>query len=318
MAQEPGEGGDTEHCDPACSPNLLDTSYVYVTQNSDRLAQWIDSFFGARNTDEESADSVLRLLTEYEWDQEQNDDLKIRLRGKVDLPRLNRRLSLVFSEDDDDRRDVLPDTQRQDTDVGLVYRVAERERSRLYVSVSTNKSLEFKSSVRYRYVQPIGQSWLARFSERVYYTEDDSFGTLSRADLDYFIDHRHSVRLTADMDYGEETEGAEWGSRASFITRLSDKEAVNYFAAVSGQTDPEFTEAYALGVRYRRNIYRPWMFVEVEPSHVWRKEDADSNRNGGWVMTLRLEFREEVGNRHADRTEAPTRPVAEPVQAIEP
>jgi hypothetical protein len=287
--------------DPS-KPTWADTSYRYVTTQGDSLAQWVDSFFAAPATEAESADSVLRVLGEYEWDEEEGSDQKIRLRGKVDLPRLGRRLSLVLSEDDDERSDVVPDRERKNSDVGLQYRVAERARSRLYLSVGTNASLEFRSSLRYRYDQPFGDRWNLRLTERVYFKEDDGFGTLTRSDLDFVIDEDRIVRWTSDVVYGEETDGAEWGSRLSFFARMNRKEAISTFAALSGQTDPQsWTGAYSLGARYRRNVFRPWVFVEVEPSRVWRKDDPWENRSSAWVVTFRVEFREELGNRRAGR-----------------
>jgi hypothetical protein len=281
-------------------PNWADSSYEFVTGQGDSLAQWVDSFFGTPDSDAESADSVLRLLGEYEWDQEEGGDQKLRLRGKVDLPQLGKRLSLVLSEEDEERSDVVPDQRRQDGDVGLQYRVAERARSRLYLSVGTNASLEFRSSLRYRYEQPLGERWRFRFSDRVYFKEGDGFGNLARGDLDYAIDARQGLRWTTDLDYGEETDGAEWGTRLSHYVRLNEKEAFSTFAAASGQTDPEtYTGAYSLGVRYRRSVFRPWMFVELEPSHVWRKDEPWENRSSAWVMVCRIEFREELGNRRA-------------------
>ena len=283
-----------------------DSSYRYVTGQGDALAQWIDSFFGVPANDAESADSVLRLLGEYEYDEESGNDQKLRLRGKVDLPRLSQRLSLVFSEDDDERRDVSPDLQRRDSDVGLQYRLSERERSRLYLSVGLNSSLEFRSSLRYRYNLPIAERWNLRLSERLYFKEGDGFGTLSRADLDYAFDADHIVRWTSDVDYGEETDGSEWGSRISYFERLNAREAVSTFAAVSGQTDPEsWVGAYALGLRYRRNVFRPWMFVEFEPSRVWRKPEPWESRSSAWVLTWRIEVREDIGNRRAFRASPP-------------
>jgi hypothetical protein len=277
----------------------VDASYEYVTARTDRLAQRLDSFFGDPKSDLDSADSVLRLLGEFEEDQQDGSDSKIRLRGKVDLPRIDRRLSLVFFEEGEDRRDVVPPGEREDSDVGLQYRLSERERSRLYFSVGTNASLELRSSLRYRYQYPIGENLLASFRERLYYKQDDGFGTITRGDLDYFISDDRILRFTADADYGEETDGAEWGTRLSYFIRLNEKVALSPFAAMSGQTDPEdYTSAYALGIRYRRNIFRPWIFFEVEPAHAWRRESAEDDRDPAWVLTLRLELLEELGNRH--------------------
>ena len=299
------EDGCVEGSDCVPEPvdeSWVDDSYEYVTSRTDSLAVWLDSFFAVPEADLESADSVLRLRTEYQWDEEDGGDAKIRLRGKVDLPRINRRLSLVFSEEDEDRDQVIPGEDHNDSDVGLQYRLSERTHSRLYLSVGTNSSLDFKSSLRYRFVYPISQDWRWQFSERLYYTQGDGFGTLSRADLDYSLSDNRIIRWTNQVDYGEETDGLEWGSKLNYRIRLSEKDALSYFAGVSGETDPyHLTKNYAVGVRYRLNLFRPWIFFEIEPSHQWRRDSTEEERYSAWVVTFRLEFLEELKNRHASR-----------------
>jgi hypothetical protein len=316
---EPGEG--TPGCDAAtgCPTGVtdapeeiwVDASYAYVTTRADALAQWLDSFFGTATSDFESADSVLRLRTEYEWDEEEDTDFKVRVRGKVDLPLLDRRLSLVFADGDDPREDVIPNAEdTHEEDLGLRYSVAERDRSRLWLTVGTNASLDFKSSLRYKYVHPISRDWRAQFTERLYYREDEGFGTLTRGDLDYSISDNRIVRWTNQFEYGEETDGVEWATRLNYQLRLSRKHALSYFAAVVGDTDPDYlSESYALGVQYRRNLLRPWIFFEVEPAHAWRRESEEQSRSSVWILTFRIEFLEELQNRRARR--APDR-AAEP------
>lgn len=298
---EPSQG-----CEPGeaeASPETwVDDSYDFVTSRTDALAVWLDSFFGTVTSDMESADSVLRLRTEYEWNEEDGEDYKVRLRGKVDLPRLDERLSLVFSEEGEERQEVIPNSAGNDDDVGLQFRVRERRRSRLWFTVGTNSSLDFKSSVRYRYIQPIGDDWRVQYTQRFHFREGDGFGTTTRGDLDYLISRDRIVRWTNQAEYGEETDGVEWGTRLSYQLRLSEKDALSYFGAIAGETDPEnLTRSYALGVRYRRNFLRPWIFFEIEPSYAWRRESVEESRSSLWLLTLRLEFLEERHNRRAQQ-----------------
>jgi hypothetical protein len=280
----------------------VDTSYEYVTNRADTLSQQFDSFFGEADAERESADSVLRLQSEYEWNEQEQSDARIRLRGKVDLPQLNRRLSLVFGEENDYRNDVLPSTEEQDGDVGLQYSLLDRARSRLDLSFGTNASLDFHTSLRYRYLQPVNDRLSLRFTERLYLKEGDGTGSITRGDIDYSFSTDRILRFTSDVEYGQETDGAEWGSRLSYLLKISPRAALSYFVAVSGQTEPRhITDAYAIGIRYRRNVLRPWIFVEVEPSHLWRRETEDDRREPAWAISFRLELLEELRNRHHER-----------------
>jgi hypothetical protein len=105
--------------------------------------------------------------------------------------------------------------------------------------------------------QAIGEDWRVQY-QRLHFKEGDGFGTTTRGDLDYLISRDRIVRWTNQFEYGEETDGVEWGTRLSYQLRLSEKDALSYFGAIAGETDPEhLTQSYALGVQYRRNFLRP-------------------------------------------------------------
>jgi hypothetical protein len=305
QAAEEKTGCDSAGCRQTQDGTWVDDSYEYVTSRTDSLAVWLDSFFGTPTADLDSADSILRLRFESEWDQDDGVEQKVRVRGKLDLPAWDRRLSLVFSEDDEDREALVPNSAAADDDVGLQYQLSRRERSRLYFTVGSNSSLDLKAALRYRYVYPIGENWRARFDERIYYKQDEGFGAITRGDLDYRVNDNRIVRWNNQVEYGEETEGLEWGTRLSYQLRLNEKEALSYFAGVSGETDPEFLDkGYSLGLSYRRNIFRRWIFIEVEPSQQWRKDAPGESRQSVSVLTLRLEFTEDLQNRRGVSAEA--------------
>ena len=64
---------------------------------------------------------------------------------------------------------------------------------------------------------------------------------------------------------------------------------VSYFGSINGVTDPSYTKNYRLGMQFRRQIYREFLFVELEPSYNFRKEEYE-DRNGAWNVVLRFEI----------------------------
>ena len=46
---------------------------------------------------------------------------------------------------------------------------------------------------------------------------------------------------------------------------------------------------YQLGVLFRRQVYRNYLFLEVEPAYNYRKENEDAKRQFGWSIALRLQ-----------------------------
>ena len=65
---------------------------------------------------------------------------------------------------------------------------------------------------------------------------------------------------------------------------------VSYYGAVNGVTDPSFTKNYRLGVLFRRQIYRQFLFMEFEPSYNFRKKRQEDSRNSLWNVVVRFEI----------------------------
>ena len=86
-------------------PRWVDARHRQISERSDELAEWADNFFGGDISVEESATSVVRVRPQFEWDEEDDTDWKLRATGRFYLPRSNDRLSLVFFGEDGDFED---------------------------------------------------------------------------------------------------------------------------------------------------------------------------------------------------------------------
>lgn len=269
-----------------------DSSRDYVIGHTDNLAEWIDNFFGDASTEEEAPYSTLRLRIEQDWDERDKFDTDVRLRGKVYLPKLNRRLSLLFSDDDGEtgQDDLLTDERNSPDDVALQYTARERKYYRLDFKVGIRSSGDPKTSVRYKYERPFLDHYIGRFSQDVRYRGGEGFGSRTRFDLDRIIDETHLLRWFNKADWEEEESGVSWDTGVSYTKRLSHKRAVSYYISAGGETQPYgITNSYGLGVRYRQNVLRPWLFAEVQPSYRWQKDNDIRDREGRAAIFLRLE-----------------------------
>ncbi|WP_081405896.1 hypothetical protein [Acinetobacter sp. TGL-Y2] len=65
---------------------------------ADRTANRIDGWFGETNP-EKPAKATLRIILDNDWDKYDGYELKPRIRGKIDLPTLENKLSVVFGDD---------------------------------------------------------------------------------------------------------------------------------------------------------------------------------------------------------------------------
>ncbi len=272
--------------------NWVDDSHAYMTNQAQSLTEWMDEFFGDPEYNLEQAESLLRLELIDDWETEDGHDFKIRLRGKVQLPKISRRLNLVFSGEESDLDDE--EDRRVDDEIGLQYEVREGSRSRLDLTMGISGSKP-KPGIKYRNEGPIDDKHSYRFIERVQYSDKEKFFTITQGDLNRVIDDNNVLRWSNRAIWGERTDGVEWRTRLSLRQRLDPEArrpiALNYFAAISGETEPSsYVKNYRLGVLWRRQVYRDYLFVELEPAYNYRRKEFEEHRRSVWSMVVRLEI----------------------------
>ena len=146
--------------------------------------------------------------------------------------------------------------------------------------------------LRYRSVHPLFNEWAwLRFTERVEWRDPKGWRSRSLFEVDRALSDTVSVRLASEIQYSEELneDGRGLGlfQGANLFLRQSDKAAWNLGAGAAGFTKPEArVDSYRCYVRYRRQVWRPWLFVEVEPFVLWPRDQGYQGVNG---VTVRLE-----------------------------
>ena len=280
-----------EPSDQQENDDRLDSTHRFVVRHADNIAEWVDGFFGDLETEETAPYSTIRLRLENEWDEDYGNDFKVSLRGKVHLPKLNKRLSLLFSDSDEETSaDDLATNKREDSDdVALQYNVSEKDYSRFDIKAGIRSNGNPKGAIKYRYKRPITEKLAGRFSEEVRYRGGDGFGSRTRFQLDRIVSEDKVLRWINRVDWEEEESGIDWGSSVSLDRRIAEDKAFSYYVSIDGNTQPlGRVENYGLGLRYRQSFYKPWLFFEVQPYYQWRKDIDMDSREG--VAGLLLQF----------------------------
>lgn len=76
----------------------IDRKQKLIRNWADDTSQNIDGWFGEKNTNT-PASATLRVLIDNRWNKYDEYDIKPRIRGKISLPNLEKKLSLVFGDD---------------------------------------------------------------------------------------------------------------------------------------------------------------------------------------------------------------------------
>jgi hypothetical protein len=279
--------------DEAELPSWVDEAHAEATNRAQALAQWTDAFFGAPIQDAERTDTFIRVIVGDDWDNKDGHDLKLQARGQVNLPRISRRLDLVFAGDAEDENLAGQDTSSRSEEAGLRLNVRDRKRSRIDATMSLSSS-GLVPGVRFRYQNELTENSWYRFTQRLQYDTGDGYRSISELGLHRYISEGSMLRLKGRIRYREDKGFWDW--RGSIIYRqwLSDHDkypsALQYFIGWGGNDDPELaTRNFRLGVLFRKQWLRPFLYYEIEPNYSLRKDTFEEKRE--WVpgIVLRLE-----------------------------
>ena len=175
--------------------------------------------------------------------------------------------------------------ERVKSDIGILYGITESDRSNFSVRVKLSPSILF----RYRYEWPLTDTFTTRFTQE-WYRRDNANGIASRIDFEKIIDSNLFLRQSNSVAQSESYDGKEWESSLVLYHRLSDKKALSYESSITGVTLPDkYTTNERLGVRYRHNFLRKWLFYEVVPAVNWNRELFIDERSTDWEILFRLE-----------------------------
>ena len=296
VAQEPSDSALDEtviYATEGEKPHWVDTSHEYATNRAQAMVQWMDDFFGAEVRDAERADTFLRTILVDSWDERDGHDPTVRLRGQISLPKVSERVDLFFSGEESEQT-LTEEERAQENDVGVRFNFRDGRRTRLDATLSVRSGPALLPGVRFRYQQPITENSWGRVTQRLQYHTEDGVRSLTNFDVNRRLSGSSLLRWGGRLRWREETEFWDWNTGLTYRRWIDDHvdfpSAVEYFVTLSGRDKPEtFETNYRVGMLYRKQFFREFLFFEVEPSYNWRRDTFEEEREGVLQVVLRLE-----------------------------
>jgi len=276
------------------APHWVDKGHLYATNRAQAIAQWMDDFFGAEVRDAERADTFIRAIIADDWDQRDGHDFRVRLRGQVELPKISERIDLVFSGEEAEQT-LTEEERSSENDIGVRVNFRDGRRSRLDATLTVRSGPALLPGVRYRYQLPITNNSWARFTQRLQYHTADGYRSLSNIELNRALSDHSIVRWGGRLRYREDDGFWDWNTGFTYRRWLDDHErypsAIEYYVALSGRDTPQsFATNYRIGAIYRRQFFREFLFLEIEPNYNWRRDTFEEQREGVAGIVFRLEI----------------------------
>ena len=270
----------------------LDRAHQSAATSVDNMALWIDGVFGDQVTEEEAlAQSYLRIIGRYEWNEGAENSNNLRVRGTLYLPKVNDRLALLFDDDDigEQELDTIPGAGSESPDLGIQWRLLKQASSSIDVTAHWRDS-GIRPGLRLRRQIPLTDDVAMRFYHRFDYAKD-GWETSSELILDKKVSSGQLYRWRTRVDTSLGDEAASW--RTVLQSRHAKGEgaahhARQWFVGVAGQGSPAWQDlAKYVGVTWRRSYVRDYLWFEVEPRYTWQSALCDCD-------TASLQLRMEV------------------------
>lgn len=271
-------------------------------------AEWIDSFFDDERFEAEENRTHIKWRLDTTVEEGEGVDLDTKARLRIALPRFEKRLSLVISGDPDED----PRQGTLDDDIGDNQPENEPESnitaSLWYSIVDTyNRNIAMRAGAQWRDSKPVLwlgpryrqlwnlDLWVARHTWSLRWFSDVGFESKMRLDFERQLTKRFFFRqttsynwnqekdITVHLDDGSEEETTadnynQVGFSLSVFQPLNRLSILEYAAGVTFVDKPEYVlDNIVLLVRYRRQVWRDWLFVEVTPQmDFWHSDDYNA------------------------------------------
>lgn len=307
------EGAETADAGAAEPDTRIDRLHTATENLIDSTVRRVDAFFvnETHDTFEEEQNRV-RLRLNLDYIERAGWDLNEKVKVNVRLSALSKRLRLLVNDADDDEDDQVNAYEDAGNDVALRWVGHQGKKTGLSLdagvrikSGTVDPFGRINGSVRY----PLTGQWLGQTTNRIYYYNKTGWRNDFRQYFNRPINDDLLFRARSRIQYFQEKDSnPQLEQKFTLFQTLNDRSALAYEAlwrqetaedSVFGDSDlriePEDRyDQFQLRLRYRRNVWRPWMFVEVWPAVAW-PEELDWETVLGVRMRLEINFGRHVG-----------------------
>ncbi|HMO50168.1 MAG TPA: hypothetical protein PKE26_05555 [Kiritimatiellia bacterium] len=236
-------------------------------------ANYIDNFFGDKRLEEESDGTRLKLSLGFRLKEQEDPKLIHRANLRLSLPRINKRLQLVYEDlvesDDPNRpRDVLNDIGSSDPDAAIRYSIRERRRSKLDGDAGIRFGSPNQVFLRLRGTRrmKVTDRTDLRLTESVRWFSADGWVSTSEVQINRRMGWDWLFRSSSELEWAEEESGVRPSQTFSVFKTFSRRRALRFDIGGSWPETPNTREAkYFLSVAHRRLLHSNWLFFEVQP-----------------------------------------------------
>ncbi|AJP42751.1 hypothetical protein EP12_02605 [Alteromonas australica] len=264
------------------------------TDSIDFTVRQFDGMFSQENGPHRNKQAKAEGRIQLSWEPRSRDlaETDLRFRIRVSLPHLEDRVDLLLSDNEDEtqsdtlkaaRNDSLG--RRDNTTIALRFRPDQNSHYSYRIGAGRRDQLYVKS--RYRDAMAFNAHWAMLYDAELYYYTRDRLGAELGAAIQHVAENNNVTRLNNRFYFRDDSNDWLWRHELQHLYPIDTHNALMYRLMVEGLDRPQYkVEEVYTGLRWRSNPLREWLYFDVEPFVLWRRDEGFKPSYG---MAFRIE-----------------------------
>ena len=272
-----------EHTEEELPLSFLDTPYNYLSARVESIARNLDEFFSSDKVFYKTSGTNLRVREDLVWSDGAGIRIKDNVRLKLQLPHTQQKIRFVFQSGV--KKWDFDDLERGQDSSLVAPGEDENYLAEIEGAITETSGWKFKPSIgaylgatidpyvkfRFNRQQQLDK-WSINWDETPYWVESIGWAFDSYFELNRKIADNDLFRSETYAGWRNDTDYFDLSQVFSLNYILTTKKAVSYFAGIYGISEPKInTTQYLLYIRYRENIYKDYLFLEIKPEVKYQK-----------------------------------------------
>jgi len=280
--------------------SMVDEAHGKVSDRFSRFIVQIDDFIGSGESDEQLNTSWARVRVDTVKPGVEKLELGATVKLRIVLPQSQQRFRVLVSSEDDAsnaantdaaQREQIASEENNDVALALRFIRTVQERFRLKYDIGARYK-DDKAQLFGRFI--VGYKKESRWGFTNTFTNNYTYFSASGYQNSFRIDSRRIFfgrenlyfRNTFELNWRKGISGAGIGETIGFYADLGERRALalegitGYATALNGEISDRYRGAEAR-IRYRQNIWRPWLYFEIWPSVSWSSSNNYEMAYGG-------------------------------------
>lgn len=237
------------------------------------------------------------------------DDLEtlLRMRFSLDLPITKKRFRFVLESDGEDEIDLLLRdeenvSEQAPSDDGVaasfryLYDSSHWRRLSFDWGLKARIEPDLFSRVRGVRAWSVSEDWSFTYSQELFWYDSKGAGAQASFDFDRLVKRAYLFRISSRVSWYERKGEVGYLEQLSFFHDVNEHRAVEYAVGVAAGEEDHHTvvSEYFAKVRYRRNLYKGWLFYELSTGVTFPRV-YDYNTNPFFGLRLEVLLSNDAG-----------------------